>query len=90
MSCALHDPGTHPGGRACDRGSVMRWVDDDFHRVSTTEGVEVAGNFDCESGGIIEKRDADFIAHSREDVRFLLDRLKAAESRIRELELAGA
>ena len=28
----------------------------------------------------------EFIAHSREDVRYLLDRLKEAESRIRELE----
>ena len=28
----------------------------------------------------------DFIAHSRKDVRYLLDRLKAAESRIRELD----
>lgn len=34
----------------------------------------------------ITSRDQSFIAHSREDVRYLLDRLKAAESRIRDLE----
>ena len=39
-----------------------------------------------DSGYYLHEKDADFIAHSREDVRYLLDRLKEAESRIRELE----
>jgi hypothetical protein len=56
------------------------------HLVEEFCWIEGPAYTDAGEGLYWKRADADFVQHSREDVRFLLDRLKAAESRIRELE----
>ena len=48
---------------------------------SLTEPTMIAGNYDYESGGIVRYEDANFIAHSRDDVGWLIKEVK----RLREL-----
>lgn len=59
------------------------------HLVEEFCWIEGPAYTDAGEGLYWKRADADFVQHSREDVRFLLDRLKAAESRIRELEGAA-
>jgi hypothetical protein len=43
-------------------------------------GVKIAGNYDYEEGGIVKSDDADFIAHAREDMPWLLARVRSLEA----------
>lgn len=55
------------------------------HRLNVAHHVvPVTGNYDYEEGGILRTDDAEFIAHSKDDIEFLLSRLEEAERLLRE------
>jgi len=55
---------------------VDGWHDGEGHEImgDSTESI-VCGNYDCDLGGVIESKDAAFIAHAREDIPALVAEL---------------
>lgn len=53
---------------------IHRRESDDWRSVYNIKGEEIVGNYDYECGGVCtSEADADFIAHARADVPYLLD-----------------
>jgi hypothetical protein len=56
------------------------------HHISSADGGgTVAGNYDYEDGGILRREDAEFVAHARADVPWLLHKVHTLEAELANL-----
>ena len=59
-----------------DGNEYHRHTETDYHHVIGANGKGVTGNYDWESGGILNESDTEFIAHAPADIEALLAEVK--------------